>query len=251
MSEPKKNSNVPVIIIGIVLLAAIGGGWWLYSQGGAAGTKKTASNSQNKAGDFREIYNSAPAGAEPANIKGDGNATVTIEEFADFACPTCALMNPRINEVHNKFGNRIKIIYRHFPLNIQGHHNSYDASSAAEAAGLQGKFWEMQNLIFTKQKDWQALPDAKKTFEEYAKQLGLNLEKFSGDMLGMAARGRVDLDLKRAQALQLRSTPTLILNGRMLSNDETTTEKIIQLVEAELAKQAGGAAPAANANSGK
>ncbi len=98
-NENKKNGSLPLIIIGLVLLAVIGGGWWLYQKSQASTTAKTsAAANANKKDDASalKLYQNAPPGAQPPNMLGSASAAVTVEEFADFQCPTCAGIYSRI-----------------------------------------------------------------------------------------------------------------------------------------------------------
>ena len=113
--------------------------------------------------------NSASPGAQPPHILGSQTATVTVEEFADFQCPTCAVKHPVLKQIASTYNNRIKFIFRNFPL-TQMHAKAYDAAAAAEAAGMQGKFWDMQNILFTKQAEWSASTDHRKLFNDYAQR---------------------------------------------------------------------------------
>jgi protein-disulfide isomerase len=204
-----------------------------------AGTNKNA-NTQNAA----QLYASAPQGANPPWSKGAPNAAVVIEEFADFQCPTCGQMHPKVQEIRSAYGDRVKIIYREFPLPM--HQHGYDAALAAEAAGQQGKFWDMENLLFTNQSAWSTASDARKIFEEYAEKIGLDAKKFSDDMVALPTKNRVDADMQRGKALQVGSTPTFFMNGRMLPFEEITdVNNFRKLIDAELAKSAGntGAPP--------
>jgi protein-disulfide isomerase len=176
----------------------------------------------------------APEGATPAHEKGSPTATVVIEEFADYQCPQCAATYPKMNEIYSKYSSQIKFIYRNYPLKIPAHDKAYQASVATEAAGIQGKFWEMQGLLFTNQNVWTKATDFNKVLEDYAKQLNLNYDQFTTDMAGLAAKSRVDADIKRGDALGVKSTPTIILNGRMLAFEEH--ENLASLIDAELAK---------------
>jgi protein-disulfide isomerase len=245
MSEQKK-SSLPVAIIGLVLLAAVGGGAWLYSQGGKAPIKDKPP--ANKSTTTAVNYN-AVSGAEPSWSKGAANAPVVMEEFADLACPQCAKVTPILHEVRSSYGDKVKLIFRHFPLEIPGHQNAYTAAKATEAAGMQGKFWEMENIIFKNQTLWQPAADPRPLFEEYAKQIGLNVEQLKSDTVGMAAAMRVDADKKRGKALGVMSTPTVYLNGRALTLEDTAPENLKKLIDAELAKaSAPAAANTANSN---
>jgi protein-disulfide isomerase len=190
-------------------------------------------------------------GAQPAWTRGNPNAAVTIEEFADFACPACASFHNVLKDIKNTYGDRVKITYRHFPLEIRGHENSYTASRATEAAGEQGKFWEMQDMIFTKQREWQFNPEAGKTYEEYAKTLGLDVAKFSDDMRGQKVIARIADDRKRGMAVPVSSTPTVLINGRLATQDEILKPELLkQAIDALLQKTAPAAAAPTAANTG-
>lgn len=229
----KAKSNTPLILIGAVFLAALLGGWWFYNNSKTTTGANNNNTSANAipAKNWNEVFSKAPQGASPAWSKGAPNAAVTIEEFADFQCPTCAQMHPKVQELQAAFGNRIRIIFRQFPL--EGHQWSYDAACATEAAGMQGKFWEMQNLIFTNQQSWSNSPDARKVFAEYAQKIGLDVQKFNDDMIGMAVKTRVDADLQRGRAVSVRSTPAFYINNQPLGGN---LNSLRQLVEAELQK---------------
>jgi protein-disulfide isomerase len=231
--ENNNKSSLPIALIGIVLLAAVGFGFWFYSSSKTNGT--TSNKVDNTAKAPAGIPANAPPGASPAWTKGSPTAAVTIEEFADFQCPTCATMHPKVNEVRAAFGDRVKIIFRQFPL--QMHPHAYNAAVATEAAGMQGKFWEMQNMIFTNQTTWANSTDARKIFTEYAKTLGLDLQKFEDDSLGLATKNRVDADLKRGQASGVASTPAFYINGKPLGRD---LDSLRSTVEAELKRVEGG-----------
>jgi protein-disulfide isomerase len=250
MSEIKSEnkSGLPVAIIGLVLLLAVGGGAWLYSQGGGGKNNNTNVNKQKTPAPTVN-YNAVP-GAEPAWSKGANNAAVVLEEFADLACPQCAKVTPILHEVRSSYGDKVKLIFRQFPLEIPAHKNAYDASRAAEAAGMQGKFWEMENILFKNQTLWQPAADPRPLFEDYAKQIGLNVEQLKTDMVGMPATMRVDADKKRGKSLNVMSTPSVYLNGKLLTLEDTAPENLKKLIDAELAKVSSSAsnAPAANTN---
>jgi len=243
MSNTKNNnSGLPLGIIGLVLVAALVGGWWFYSNS-KANPAKSNTNSANKKPPVdeearRQAYNEVgikSPGAQPANMLGSPNATVTIEEFADFQCPTCAVVHSKMKEINALYSGRIKFIYRNFPL-TQVHKNAYDAAVAAEAAGMQGKFWAMQDQLFSNQKAWSDSQEARKIFEEYAQKIGLDVARFQNDMLGLPAKTRVDADLQRARALNLNGTPTVYINGREVPFEQTGVEMMRQVIDAELQK---------------
>lgn len=244
--ENNNKSSLPVAIIGIVLLVALGAGWWFYSN---SKSKPAANNTNTPGKPPVGIPPNAPPGASPAWSKGSPTASVTIEEFADFQCPTCALMHPKVNEIRSAFGERVRIIFRQFPL-TQTHPFAYDAACAAEAAGAQGKFWEMQNMLFTNQQSWANSTNPRAVFSEYAKTLGLNVEKFSDDMISLPIKNRVDADMQRGRAAGVGSTPAFYINGKPLGSSldslRATVEKTLQEVEG--AKQPPPSETNANSN---
>jgi protein-disulfide isomerase len=175
-------------------------------------------------------------GAQPPNMLGSPNSSVTVEEFADFQCPTCGVMHPKMKELNSIYGSRIKFIFRNYPLAIPAHDKAYDAAVAAEAAGLQGRFWDMQNLLFTNQAAWTSNPDYRKVWEGYASQIGLDIEKFKNDMAGLNAKSRVDADLQRGRALNISSTPSIFINGVSIPFEQMNIETLRQVIDAELQK---------------
>lgn len=227
----------PFIIIGLIFLAAIVGIWWISQTGGNKTAENTlsAENNGQPQDDRIPNYDTAPAGASPAHFKGSVNSLVVIEEFADFQCPTCGVVHPKMNEIAAKYGNRVKFIFRNYPL-TSIHQNAYGAAVASEAASLQGRFWEMQDLLFRSQTQWSNSQNPREQFSEYAGRIGLDVEKFNNDMLGMQTKGRVDLDIQRGKALSLSSTPTILINGKQIPSQQMEVDQMEQLIDAELAK---------------
>lgn len=172
MSKGKNNnSSLPLIIIGAVLIAALAGAWWLFNRNA---NKSVSTNRAVNTSTAKTPATTNVLGAQPPNLLGSPNATVTVEEFADFQCGACASVHPRMKELTALYGSRIKFIFRHYPLAIPAHDKAYNAAVATEAAGLQGsnKFWEMQNLLFTNQQVWTSNPDYRRIWEEYAAKSG-------------------------------------------------------------------------------
>ena len=244
--EEKKKSGAPMLIIGGVLVAVLLVGWYMISSAKTPvnGNVNKAANSANTA-KVPTVPLNAPAGATPPNLAGSPTAAVTVEEFADFQCGSCAAAHPTMNEIKSMYGSRIKFIFRNYPLSIPAHDKSYDAAVAAEAAGMQGKFWDMQNLLFTNQQVWTANPNYKQVWNDYAQKIGLDMAKFSSDIAGIAAKGRVDADLARGRALSVSSTPTIYVNGVSIPFGEVKVDSLKAIIDAELAKASGTAPPAA------
>jgi protein-disulfide isomerase len=239
-TEPR--SNTPLLIIGGVLVVALLGGWWFYS----SSKSNSGGNSNNNSATIKDkkggtIPQNAPPGAQPPQQQGSPTAAVTVEEFADFQCPQCAMQHPNMNEIKSMYGSRIHFIFREYPLDIKAHDKSYEAAVAAEAAGLQGKFWEMQNQLFSNQKAWTDNPNYKQLWKDYAQRIGIDIPKWENDQAGFAARSRVEEDKKRGKGIGLVGTPSVFINGVAVGIDDMTVDNLKKLIDAELAK---GAQPA-------
>ena len=224
--------------------------------GNTTKTNTTANAARNTANPIPTANPNAPAGAQPPNMRGAATAAVTVEEFADFQCPTCATVHEMMKNVTGVYGSRIKFIYRNFPL-TQIHKNAYDAALAAEAAGLQGRFWEMQNQLFTNQQAWSNSSDARTLFTGYAEKVGLDTEKFQSDLVALPTKQRVDSDIERGRALNVSGTPTIYINGRTVPPAQMNVDSLRSLIDAELQNvalknqsqpPAGSTAPSAAAN---
>jgi protein-disulfide isomerase len=151
-------------------------------------------------------------GAEPPNSRGANASTVTLEEFADFECPACGKFYPILKSIEAEYGNRIRVVFREFPLSQHVH--AMTAARAAEAAGMQGKFWEMHDLLYQDTEKWTKAPNVAIQFEEYAKRIGLDVERFKHDQVTEEVKKRIMLDHVRGVSMKLHSTPTLYLNGQ-------------------------------------
>ena len=135
------------------------------------------------------------------------------------------MLHPVLKTMEKEFLPRIRVIFREFPL-VPTHPHALNAARAAEAAGLQGKFWEMHDLLYENQKLWHEDFDARPTFEVYAKRLGLDLERFKRDVSSQVVEQRIFLDGKRAHELGVKGTPTVFLNGRELPFESLAPEKL-------------------------
>lgn len=164
--------------------------------------------------------------------KGNPQADVTLIEYSDFQCPACKTYYPLIRRLSEEKKDELRIVYRHLPL-VSIHKNSIAASKAAEAAGRQGKFWEMHDALFDKQDDWSDDSKPEDKFESYASELGLDLEKFKSDFESSEVENDVNSDLRAANSLRLNSTPSFILNGRKIENPRGY-EDLKKIIEDEI-----------------
>lgn len=149
-------------------------------------------------------------------VKGNPEAEVVLEEYSDFQCPACASFVPILEEVAEKYGDKLRIEFHHYPL-IQIHPNAVLSAQAAEAAGIQGKFWEMHDVLFERQAAWSSSVNPRSTFVAYAEELGLNTEQFESQINSNAIREVVQSDLREARTQGMTGTPTFLLNGEKMT----------------------------------
>lgn len=153
--------------------------------------------------------------AEATHTKGPENSPVTVVEFADFQCPYCAQRNPEVEAMLAQYPE-VRFVYRHFPL-ISIHANAVASAQAAEAAHDQGKFWEMSDLLYSTQLNWESLRDPKDFFLGLARQLQLDEASFTKAYEDVATRDRIYKDLRLGEEVNVASTPTFFYNGEPLS----------------------------------
>lgn len=161
------------------------------------------------------------AGASPEWTIGDLTALVVVEVFNDYQCRPCADFNVELKRIQVKYAGRVRIIFRNFPITTT-HQNAMLAAQVAEAAGLQHKFFEMIGLLYLKQREWAESQKANKLFLSYARALKLNLTKFRTDLAGEEVQQRIGLDLERARSLNVPGTPTVVINGELISHERSS-----------------------------
>lgn len=181
-----------------------------------------------------EIANVAPV-SEKDITNGENKAKVTLIEYSDFQCPACAAYHPIVTQLLTEYKGKIYFVYRMFPLtNI--HPNAKISSQAAYAAYKQNKFFEMGDLLFSNQKDWQAESDPRGIFMDYAKSLKLDAKKFQDDMNSDEAKKYVEDSENQAQSEGMNQTPTFVVNGVKIKNP-AGYEEFKKIIDNELNKE--------------
>jgi protein-disulfide isomerase len=217
---------MPFIIIAGVLVLAFAVGMYLYN---SSSPTNTSSNNNNRPA------RKAEPGANPPHYRNNSDMKVVVEEFGDFQCPRCAVIYGEVKKIENEFGDKITVIFRQMPL-TSIHKFAYDAARASEAAGFQGKFWEMHDILYEKQKDWSVLPDARVEFVKYAQQLGLDVGRFQSDMTSQMVNSRVALDVRRGESMGVTGTPTIFVNGKMVGANEMEAAGLRKYITEALAQ---------------
>lgn len=166
------------------------------------------------------------------HIKWSPEKKNVLVEYSDFQCPSCKGAHDFLKTVEAsgsadfEITNKVTFVFRHFPL-YQIHDKAYTAAYAAEASGIQGKFWEMVDILFTNQQTWSTNNNPKDLFLKYAKELQLDVEQFKKDSDSTEVKNRVSEDLREAEQMGVNSTPTFFLNGQKVdvnSYDEFKTK---------------------------
>lgn len=177
------------------------------------------------------------------HTKGENAKNVTLVEYGDFQCPVCRLYEPILQQVVEKYKADIAFQYRHFPLQ-QIHQNAFAAARAAEAAGHQGKFWEMHDLLYNNQTAWSNSSDPLSIYQEYAKTLSLDAAKFKSELTSDRVNDAINADIREGNKLNITGTPTFYLNGELVDskkltgeNNAPSLEKFSEAIDAAIAKQ--------------
>ena len=158
---------------------------------------------------------SQPATAQD-HSKGAEDAAFTLVEYSDFECPACATRAPILEQLLHEFPNDVRVIYRHFPL-TSIHDNAMLAAQATEAAAIQGKFWDMHDVLFNTQQQWSIEENPQEYFTKLANSIGLNTEQFTTDITSQVVENAVKEDTKEAEKMKLPGTPSFFLNGQKIS----------------------------------
>jgi protein-disulfide isomerase len=196
---------LPFVIMAAVAVLTVGAGAMLYR----AKQRTNAVGSVTAASPGRLV-------AEPLHVRGDPGAPVTLEEFGDFQCPSCATAAEVIGKLEQDYGPRLRVVWRNFPLAMHAH--ALEAALAAEAAGLQGRFWEMHDLLYKNQAVWSNASDVRTFFNMYARSLGLDAERFAKDSNSDEVKARIFWEGQQGVSRGVKNTPTLFINDRELGH---------------------------------
>lgn len=184
---------IVAVVGGIVLLAKYGG-----SSSGGTSTKTVTAVSPD---DW---------------TKGKVDSPVTVIEYSDLQCPACGAYYPTVKRLIDTYGDRVLFVYRHFPLRSI-HKNAQLAAQYAEAAGQQGKFWELHDQLFEAQTEWADEGNPEGKFKEYAEKIGLDTDRLATDANAQAARDRVNNDYNSGNVANVSATPTFFVNGKKIA----------------------------------
>jgi protein-disulfide isomerase len=172
------------------------------------------------------------------HVFGLAASKVTLIEYGDFQCPGCGGAYPRVKTLSEAYKGQISFVFRNFPLTTI-HPNARAAAGAAEAAGLNGKYWEMHNILYENQAAWENLTgdDRTNAFAGYATTIGVDKTKFLASLDDTAVNQKISYDQAIAKKINVDSTPTFYLDGVKLDSSVWSDEaKFADAINAELAK---------------
>lgn len=193
---------------------------------GSVGLIIYSNNKPNKSANNQS--NAAEITAED-HFRGPADSPVVLIEYGDFQCPACKQFDPVMESLFLEYGDRVKFVYRHFPL-TRIHPNAMFGHRAAEAAGRQGKFFEMGHMLYEQQDLWVKSDNPTAVLEAFAKQLGLDVDKFKSDFADPAVLEKINAQAKTGEAFNITGTPTFILNGQKIDTP-TSFEAFRQMLE--------------------
>ena len=211
---------LPFVIIAAVALLTVGAGAMLYRAKRHAPLSASAAPESNERIDGKE-----------AHVRGPADAPVTLEEFGDFQCPSCSFVASVIHNLEHDYRPRLRVVFRNFPLKMHSH--ALEAAIAAEAAGSQGHFWEMHDLLYQNQSDWSNAANVQPLFESYAGNLGLDVARFKKDLETPEVNMRVASDGELGLSRGVKNTPTIFINGREIP-PPFTREALHEAIEAAI-----------------
>lgn len=179
------------------------------------------------------------------HIFGTDNKKVVLFEYGDYQCPGCGAAYPKLKAISEHYKDQLSFIFRNFPL-TSIHPNALAAASAAEAAGLQDRFWEYHNKLYENQNDWSGsdITERADFFVKYAKEVGLkNIDKFKKDMETPKVSQKIKTDQALGRKAGVQATPTIILNGKTLQTSQFNTQKDLENLIRDAIKESGQVLP--------
>lgn len=205
-------------------------------------------NSSNNSGGSN---NNSSSSQGSKNIDGQGSAGVTFVEWGDFECPICESYYQPLKQAVAPLLPQIHFQFKNLPL-TQIHQNAFAAARAAQAAGLQGKYWQMHDKLYENQNEWVSESDPLSKFSAYAQQIGLNVNRFKTDYASSQVNDIINADLAAFDKTgKEHATPTFFLDGKFIDNSQLSdpktgqpsVDKISQLLQNEIKQKTGSSQP--------
>ena len=170
----------------------------------------------------------AQSGDIADHTEGKTDSKVVLIEYGDFQCPGCASAQPVMKALVEKYKDKMTFVFRNYPL-YQAHPNAFSSASAAEAAGLQGKYWEMYHKLYENHSAWRDLSGSERTnyYLSLASDLELDTAKFTTDIDSDAVKKKIDFDTALGQKAKVTGTPSFYMNGKNVGDQYVLDGKIV------------------------
>src|SRR5918912_1049017 len=211
--------NLPIVIIAGVLILALGGGYILWQTSKKATdqpftqpTPTATATTQASPTTTPISQQSPPPGPDSPHARGNLSARVTLEEYGDYQCPSCGAVFHLLKTLEKDYDDKVRFVFRQYPL--PGHKHALLAAHVAEAAALQNHFWEMHDMLYQNQQTWSVEEEARPIFIQYAKDLGLDVDRFTKDIDSPEVAARVTAGVDRGKMGGVEGTPTIFINGQ-------------------------------------
>jgi protein-disulfide isomerase len=175
-------------------------------------------------------------GGKTGHILGEPNAPVVVEEFGDFECPPCGHISEPINQLERDYHGRVCVIFRNFPL--ANHKHARDAAYAAEAAGLQDRFWQMHDVLYREQALWSKAEEVRSLFKAYAGTIGVDVSQFEKDIDSEEVKKRVAADQQQGNTVGVSTTPSIFINDQPVPVPQLNPAGLRAAVDAALKQKA-------------
>ena len=187
---------------------------------------------------FHKNNTAKTAGTPTNNVEGEGKTGVKLVEYGDFECPYCGEYYPIVKQVAAQYNTQIFFQFRNLPL-TQIHPNAFAGARAAQAAALQGKFWQMHDLLYDNQNQWVSSSNPETLFVGYAQSLNLNVSQFQSDYASTSVNDTIQADIAAfAKTGQPEATPTFFLDGKHITPDPTVAS-FSQFIDAAIKQKTG------------
>ena len=216
---------LPFIIVGVVGLLTLSSATMLYR------AKRVAVSASSKAAVGLE-----KRGGKTGHILGQPDSPVVLEEFGDFECPPCGHISEPINQLERDYRGRVCIIFRNFPLPV--HKHARDAAQAAEAAGLQDRFWQMHDVLYREQALWSKAEEVRGLFKSYAGTIGVNVAQFEKDLDSEEVKKRIAADQQQGNTLGVSNTPSIFINDQAVPVPQLNPTGLRAMIDAALKQKA-------------
>ena len=176
------------------------------------------------------------------HTRGPADAKITLVEFGDYQCPSCGAYHPVVKELLARYPQQVRLEFHHYPL-ISIHSNAMAAAIAVEAAGEQGRYWEMNDLVFERQPQWSESKNVEQDFLAMASRLGLDQNAFMQAMRSPAIQDRILMDVVKAREANVEAVPTFFIDGEQV-HAPLSISAFVDIIEARL-KNPGSKGPSA------